>query len=147
MPRHNSVNPRRNAMRESFRGGTGPWQCLCGCLSSRGKPDNLSLPLHSPEYRQKNKIRRRESQSSKNFTSRTRIFFLRFVNYYHYYYANKLERIQQRFAALCFKRFFNAEVAYCYSFVLEELQLPTLRVRRHRLDAFFLTQVYSGSKS
>jgi hypothetical protein len=60
--------------------------------------------------------------------------------------ANKLERIQQRFAALCFKRFFNPEVPYCYSFVLEELKLLTRRVRRHRLDAFFLTQVYSGSK-
>jgi hypothetical protein len=44
------------------------------------------------------------------------------------------------------KRFFNPEVPYCYSFVLEELQLLTLRVRRHRFDAFFLTQVYSGSK-
>jgi hypothetical protein len=60
--------------------------------------------------------------------------------------ANKLERIQQRFAALCFKRFFNPEVPYCYSFVFEQLKLLTLRVRRHRLDAFFLTQVYSGSK-
>jgi hypothetical protein len=35
---------------------------------------------------------------------------------------------------------------YSYSLVLEELKLLTLRVRRHRLDAFFLTQVYSGSK-
>jgi hypothetical protein len=60
--------------------------------------------------------------------------------------AKKLERIQQMFAALCFKRFFNPEVLHCYSFVLEELKLLTLRVRRHRLDAFFLTQVYSGSK-
>jgi hypothetical protein len=60
--------------------------------------------------------------------------------------ANKLEHIQQRFAALCFKRLPNHEVPYCYSFVLEELQLITLCVRRHRLDAFFLTQVYSGSK-
>jgi hypothetical protein len=55
--------------------------------------------------------------------------------------ANKLERIQQRFVTLCFKRFFNPEVPYCYSFVLEELKLLTLRVRRHHLDAFFLTQV------
>jgi hypothetical protein len=60
--------------------------------------------------------------------------------------ANKLERIQQRFEVLCFKRFFNPEVPYCYSFVLEELQLLTLRVRRHRLDDFFLTQVYSDFK-
>jgi hypothetical protein len=57
--------------------------------------------------------------------------------------ANKLERIQQKFAALCFKRYFNPEAHYSYSFVLEELRL---RVRRHHLDAFFLTQVYSGSK-
>jgi hypothetical protein len=56
-----------------------------------------------------------------------------------------MERIQQRFAALCFNRFFPG-AHYCYSFALEELKLHTLRMRRHRLDALFLTHVYFGSK-
>jgi hypothetical protein len=51
--------------------------------------------------------------------------------------ANKLERIQQRFATLCFNRFFP-QVRYNYSLVLEELKLHTLYIRRHRLDASFL---------
>jgi hypothetical protein len=59
--------------------------------------------------------------------------------------ANKLECIQQRFVAVCFNRFFP-QVHYCYSLALEELKLPTLLMRTHRLDAFFLTQVYFGSK-
>jgi hypothetical protein len=50
--------------------------------------------------------------------------------------ASKLERIQQRFAALCFNRFFP-QVHYCYSLALEELKLHTLHMRRHRLDAPF----------
>jgi hypothetical protein len=58
--------------------------------------------------------------------------------------ANKLELIQQRFAALCFNRFFPG-AHYCYSLALEELKLHTLRMR-HRLDALFLTHVYFGSK-
>ncbi|PNF35161.1 hypothetical protein B7P43_G08774, partial [Cryptotermes secundus] len=59
--------------------------------------------------------------------------------------ANKLDRIQQRFAALCFKRFFP-QVHYNYSLALEELKLHTLCTRRHCLDALFLIQVYFGSK-
>jgi hypothetical protein len=51
--------------------------------------------------------------------------------------ANKLERIQQRFAAHCFNRFFPG-AHYCYSLALEELKLHTLHMRRHRLDALFL---------
>jgi hypothetical protein len=58
---------------------------------------------------------------------------------------NKLERIQQRVAALCFNRFFPG-AHYCYSLALEELKFHTLRMRRHRLDALFLTHVYFGSK-
>jgi hypothetical protein len=57
--------------------------------------------------------------------------------------ASKLERIQQRFAALCFYRFFPQD---CYTLALQELNLHTLSMRRHHLDAVFLTQVYSGSK-
>jgi hypothetical protein len=59
--------------------------------------------------------------------------------------ANKLERIQQRFAALCFNRFFP-QVHYCYSLALEVLKLRTLHMNRHRLDALFRTQVYFGFK-
>jgi hypothetical protein len=59
--------------------------------------------------------------------------------------ANKLERIQQRFAALCFNRFFP-QVQYSYSLALVKLKLHTLCIRRHRLDALFLTQVYFGLK-
>jgi hypothetical protein len=59
--------------------------------------------------------------------------------------ANKLERIQQRFVALCSNRFFP-QVHYCYSRALEELKLPTLHMRRHRFDTLFLTQVYFGLK-
>jgi hypothetical protein len=59
--------------------------------------------------------------------------------------ANKLERIQQRFSALCFNRFFP-QVNYSYSLALEQLKLHTLRMRRHRLDALFFIQVYLGSK-
>jgi hypothetical protein len=59
--------------------------------------------------------------------------------------ANKLELIYQRFAALCFKRFFP-QVHYCYSLALEALKLHTLRMRRHGLDTLFLTQVYFGFK-
>jgi hypothetical protein len=59
--------------------------------------------------------------------------------------ASKLERIQQRFAALRFYRFFP-QICYCYTLALQELNLHTLRMSRHRLDAVFLTQVYSGSK-
>jgi hypothetical protein len=59
--------------------------------------------------------------------------------------ANKFEPIQQRFGALCFHRFFP-QVHFCYSLALEELKLHTLRVRRYRLDAPFLIQIYFGFK-
>jgi hypothetical protein len=42
--------------------------------------------------------------------------------------ANKLERIQQRFPALCFNRFFP-QVRYSYSLALLELKLHTLYIR------------------
>jgi hypothetical protein len=35
---------------------------------------------------------------------------------------------------------------YCYSLALEELKMRTLCMRRHRLDAFFLPEVYRGVK-
>ncbi|PNF40967.1 hypothetical protein B7P43_G08815 [Cryptotermes secundus] len=58
--------------------------------------------------------------------------------------ANKLERIQQEFTALCFKRFFP-QVDYRYDFALEQLKLHTLQKKRYHLDALFLIQVYRGS--
>jgi hypothetical protein len=58
---------------------------------------------------------------------------------------NKLKRIQQWFAVLCFNRFFP-RAHYCYSLALEELKLQTLRMRRHRLDAHLLIQIYFGFK-
>jgi hypothetical protein len=54
--------------------------------------------------------------------------------------ANKLEHIQQRLL----KSLFFPRVHYCYALALEELKLQTLRMRRHRLDSLFLTQVYSA---
>jgi hypothetical protein len=47
--------------------------------------------------------------------------------------VNKLERIQQRFVAFCFNNFFT-QYHYCSSFVLEELKLHTLHIRRHSLS-------------
>jgi hypothetical protein len=55
--------------------------------------------------------------------------------------ANELKRIQQRFAALCFNRFFP-QVHYSYSLAFENLRLHTLLMRRHHLDTMFLIQVY-----
>jgi hypothetical protein len=60
--------------------------------------------------------------------------------------ANKLERIQQKFASVCFYCFFP-HVPYTYNDALEKLSLQFLRKRRHRLDALFLVQVYRGLKS
>jgi hypothetical protein len=54
--------------------------------------------------------------------------------------ANKLERIQQNFAALCYNRFLP-HVHYSYANALEYLKLQT-----HHHDALFLTQVYLGLK-
>jgi hypothetical protein len=59
--------------------------------------------------------------------------------------ANKLERIQKKFAALCYNRFLP-QVHYTYSNALEHLKLHTLHKRRDHLDALFLIQVYLGSK-
>jgi hypothetical protein len=59
--------------------------------------------------------------------------------------ANKLERIRQKTAALCFYRFFP-KVHYSYFLALEQLQSQTLRTRRSHLDALSLIQVYLRSK-
>jgi hypothetical protein len=59
--------------------------------------------------------------------------------------ANKLERIQQMFAALSYNRFLR-HVYYSCAKVLDYLKLHTLPKRRHRLDVLFLIQVYRGFK-
>jgi hypothetical protein len=58
----------------------------------------------------------------------------------------KLERIQQKFASICFYRFFP-HVPYTYTVALEKLSLHYLRKQRPDLDAFFVVvQVYLGLK-
>lgn len=59
-------------------------------------------------------------------------------NYVHY--AKKMECIQQRFAALCFKCFF-AQIHYCCSIDLEELKLQIF----HTISPWW-TLSYLGSK-
>jgi hypothetical protein len=50
--------------------------------------------------------------------------------------ANKLGRIQQKSAALCFNRFFPQ--AHCsYYLALEMINLHSLRMRRHHFDPLF----------
>jgi hypothetical protein len=52
------------------------------------------------------------------------------LNYYYYSItstdANKLESIQQKFTALCLKRFFP-QADYCYGFALEQFKLHTFQ--------------------
>jgi hypothetical protein len=57
--------------------------------------------------------------------------------------ANNLERIQRKFMAICFRRFFH-KVDYSYDSALDQLNLHTLEKRRHHADALFLTQLYRG---
>jgi hypothetical protein len=55
--------------------------------------------------------------------------------------ANKLELIQRKFMALCFRRFFP-QADYSYDSALDQLNMHTLVKRRHHADVLFLTQVY-----
>jgi hypothetical protein len=50
--------------------------------------------------------------------------------------AKKLERIQQKFASVCFYRFFP-HGPYSYTSALEILSLHSLLARRYHLEAFF----------
>jgi hypothetical protein len=59
--------------------------------------------------------------------------------------AYKLERIQQKFAALCYNRFLP-HVHYSCVNGLEYLKLHTLHKRKYHIDALFLIQVYLGFK-
>jgi hypothetical protein len=59
--------------------------------------------------------------------------------------AKKLERVQRKFTAQYFSRF-SPNVPYNYACALELLQLHTLQVRRHHLDALSFVHVLLGSK-
>jgi hypothetical protein len=59
--------------------------------------------------------------------------------------SKKLERIQQKFASVCFYRFFK-NLPYSYVLASNKLNLPSLSMRRH-LDALFFVQAYRGLKS
>jgi hypothetical protein len=60
----------------------------------------------------------------------------------------KLERIQRKFAALCYNRFLSPDTnGYSYANALQVLNLCTLHDRRHQLDAIFVINVFLGSKS
>jgi hypothetical protein len=60
--------------------------------------------------------------------------------------ANKLERLQRKFAALCHKRFFQ-DMEYHYDIILEKLNLQTLHIRRRHIDALFLINAFCGTKN
>jgi hypothetical protein len=59
----------------------------------------------------------------------------------------KLERIQRKFVALCYTRFFNGVCDYKYEDVLLRLNFLTLHLRRRHLDALFLINVFKGKIS
>jgi hypothetical protein len=60
--------------------------------------------------------------------------------------ANKLERIQQKFASVCFYRF-SPHAPYSNAFVLEISRLYSLRKRGITLMYCFFFRVYCGLKS
>jgi hypothetical protein len=60
--------------------------------------------------------------------------------------SKKLEHIQQKFASVCFYRFFPCFL-YSYNLALTKLNLPSLCTRRHHLDALFFIEDYRGLKS
>jgi hypothetical protein len=53
--------------------------------------------------------------------------------------ANKLERIQQKFASVCFYRFFFLLLMFSIvnAVALDKLGLQSLRKKRHYLDELF----------
>jgi hypothetical protein len=59
--------------------------------------------------------------------------------------ANKLERIQRKFVARRFNRFFP-QFDCSYDLALETSKLHILQKRWHRLNTLFLAQVYCDSK-
>jgi hypothetical protein len=59
--------------------------------------------------------------------------------------SNKPERIQRKFTVLCYKRFFQ-DMQYHYGNLLKEINLLTMHNRCHLFDAFFLINIFSGTK-
>jgi hypothetical protein len=59
----------------------------------------------------------------------------------------KLERIQRKFVALCYTRFFNGVCDYKYEDILVKLNFLTLHSRRRHLDALFLINVFKDKIS
>jgi hypothetical protein len=59
--------------------------------------------------------------------------------------SNKLERMQKKVATLCHKRFF-CDIEYHYDITLEKLNLQTLHIRRHHINALFLINAFCGTK-
>jgi hypothetical protein len=59
--------------------------------------------------------------------------------------ASKLERIQQKFLALCRNRFFP-QIHYSYVTFSDYLNFHSLCCRRCQLDVLFLVSIYSGFK-
>jgi hypothetical protein len=60
--------------------------------------------------------------------------------------SNKLERIQRKFAALCYNKFFY-DVEHQYINMLDRLNLGSLYTRRRHIDAWFLICVFKGVKN
>jgi hypothetical protein len=60
---------------------------------------------------------------------------------------SKLERIQRKFAALCFTRFFNGVYVYKYEDILVRLNFLMLHLRRRHPDALFLINTFKGKIS
>jgi hypothetical protein len=59
--------------------------------------------------------------------------------------SNKLKGLQRQFAALCYNRF-SQDVEYDYDNLLEKLNLLTLHISHHHIDALFLINIFSGAK-
>jgi hypothetical protein len=57
----------------------------------------------------------------------------------------KLERIQRKFAALCYIRFFSNASTSKYEDILVRLNFLPLHVRRRHLDAVFLINSFKGN--
>jgi hypothetical protein len=55
--------------------------------------------------------------------------------------SSELERIQRKFDALCYTRFFDGVCNYNYEDILLRLNLLTLQLRRRHLDGLFLISV------
>jgi hypothetical protein len=60
-------------------------------------------------------------------------------------YSAKRERIQRKFAALCYTRFFSNASTSKYEDVLDRLNFLPFHMRRRHLDAVFLINAFKGN--